>query len=82
MPPCSVVSQEPELCVTDSSDDPAAVDYRERVEHARREARRRYRDHLAAAFARFRVADPGELADAALDALTVWRYVDSGERCR
>jgi hypothetical protein len=32
-------------------------------------------------FARYRVADPGELADAALDALTVWRYVDSGERC-
>jgi hypothetical protein len=27
------------------------------------------------------VAGPGELADAALDALTMWRYVDSSERC-
>jgi hypothetical protein len=43
--------------------------------------RRRYRDHLAALFNVHGVAHPGELADAALDALTVWRYVDSGERC-
>jgi hypothetical protein len=54
----------------------------ERLEHARREAHRRYRDHLAAVFTRYRLADPGELADVALDALTVWRYVDGGERCR
>jgi hypothetical protein len=76
------VSQEQELCAIDFSDDQGAVDYRERVERARREARRRYRDHLAATLARHDVADPFELADAALDALTVWRYVDSGERCR
>jgi hypothetical protein len=36
---------------------------------------------LAAAFDLHGAAEPGELADAALDALTVWRYVDSGERC-
>jgi hypothetical protein len=59
-----------------------AAEYRERIEHARREARRRYRDHLAAVFDRHGVAAHGELADAALDALTVWRYIDSGERCR
>jgi hypothetical protein len=67
--------------VIDFSDDLGAANYRERVERARREVRRRYRDHLAAVFTRHRLADPGELADAALDALTVWRYVDSGERC-
>lgn len=27
------------------------------------------------------VAEPSELADTALDALTVWRYIDSGEQC-
>jgi hypothetical protein len=68
--------------VIDFSDDVGAVDYRERVERARQEVRRRYRDHLAAVFAQHGVADPGELVDTALDALTVWRYVDSGERCR
>jgi hypothetical protein len=82
MPPSNTVNHEPELYVIDFSDDSGAADYRERREHARREARRRYRDHLAALFARRDVADPGELADVALDALTVWRYVDSGERCR
>jgi hypothetical protein len=67
--------------VTDFSDDQAAVGYRERIERARHEARRRYRDHLGAVFARHDVGDPDELADVTLDALTVWRYVDSGERC-
>jgi hypothetical protein len=68
------VEPEPELS--------PAAEYRQRVEHARREARSHYRDHLAALFSRFGVAEAGALADAALDALTVWRYVDSGERCR
>ena len=58
------------------------AEYRERIEHARNQARSLYRDHLTAVFDRHRVAEPGELADAALDALTVWRYVDTGERCR
>ena len=66
----------------DFSDDQGAVNYRERIERARREARRRYRDHLAEVFVRHDVADPGELADVTLEALTVWRYVDSGEQCR
>jgi hypothetical protein len=72
--PSTFVEQGPELS-------PAAECWR-RVEHARREARSRYRDHLAAVFGRHGVAEPGELAAVALDALTVWRYVDSGERCR
>jgi hypothetical protein len=67
--------------VIDFSDDPGAGDYRERIERARHEARRRYRDHLAGVFARHDVADPDELADVTLDALTVWRFIDSGERC-
>ncbi|MCU1694258.1 MAG: hypothetical protein JWR34_321 [Mycobacterium sp.] len=58
------------------------TEYRQRVEHARREARSRYRDHLVALFGQFGVAEPGDLADTALDALTVRRYVDTGERCR
>lgn len=65
----------------DHSDDPAAR-YRERLERVRREVRRRYRDHSAGAFGRHAGADPGALAEVALDALTVWRYVDSGEQCR
>jgi hypothetical protein len=81
MPPSNTVDQEPELYVTDFSDGPSAAEYRERLERARSEARRRYREHLAEVFERHRVAEPGELADAALDALTVWRYIDSGERC-
>jgi hypothetical protein len=73
--PSNTVDQEPELSVS-------VADYRERLEGARREAHRRYRDHLVAVFARHGVADAGVLADVALDALTVWRYVDSGEQCR
>lgn len=65
----------------DFSGDPAA-DHRERAERARREAHRRYRDYLATVFTGQDRADAGELADLALDALTAWRYVDSGERCR
>ena len=65
----------------DFSNDPGAVDYRVRIERARNEARRRYRDHLAAVFTRHDVANPDELADVTLDALTVLRYCDSGERC-
>jgi hypothetical protein len=72
----------PELYVTDFSDSPWAAEYRERSEQARSEARRRYRDHLAAVFDVRGLAEPRELADAALDALTVWRYVDGAERCR
>lgn len=73
--PSNTVDQEPELSVS-------MADHRERLERARREARRRYRDRLAAVFTRHGVADPDELADLALDALIVWRYVDTGERCR
>jgi hypothetical protein len=74
MPPSNTVSHEPEL--------PTGAELRERIEHARSQARSRYRAHLAAVFDRHRVEDPGALADVALDALTVRRYVDSGERCR
>ena len=78
----SPVDEEAELYVSDFSENPVAAKYRARVEHDRSEARRRYRDHLAAVFAQNSHAEPGALADAALDALTVWRYVDSGEPCR
>jgi hypothetical protein len=67
--------------MTDLPEIPGTVECRERIEHTRHEARRRYREHLAAVFDRHSGAEPAELADAALDALTVWRYVDSGKRC-
>jgi hypothetical protein len=75
------VDEEPTLEVTDVSDAPAAAEYRQRLERARVQARRRYHDHLAAALQQYGATDPNALADIALDALTVWRYVDSGEPC-
>jgi hypothetical protein len=76
-----VVSEEPEIYAFDFSNAPGATEYRERIERARTEARRRYRDHLAAVFDLHGSPAPGALADVGLDALTDWRYVDSGERC-
>ncbi|ASW84902.1 MULTISPECIES: hypothetical protein [Mycobacterium] len=77
------MDEEPEeLYVTDFSNVPGADEYREQLESARREARRRYRDHLTTVFDLHGAPEPAVLADVALDALTVWRYVDSGERCR
>lgn len=58
------------------------VDHREHLADARTEARARYRDHLTAVFTQHGVAEPSRLADITLDALTVWRYAGSGERCR
>ncbi|OBJ42545.1 hypothetical protein A5630_20770 [Mycolicibacterium mucogenicum] len=66
---------------TDSVNDPRAQ-YRERREHAQAQARLRYRDHLTAVLAQQGVARPDELAEVALDALTLWQYVDSGASCR
>ncbi|ODR05277.1 hypothetical protein BHQ21_15015 [Mycobacterium sherrisii] len=77
------MDEEPaELYVTDFSNVPGANDYREALERARTEARRRYRDHLTTVFDLHGAPDPDVLADVTLDALTVWRYIDSGERCR
>jgi hypothetical protein len=76
------VGEEPEIYVFDFSDAPGAAEARERIERARTEARQRYRDHLAAVFDLHGTPDPAALVDVALDALTAWRYVDSGERCR
>jgi len=79
--PSTIVDPKPELDVTDFSSSHAA-EYRERIALARSEVRRRYREHLAAVFDQHGVAATKRLADAALDALTVWRYIDSGEVCR
>ncbi|POX75441.1 hypothetical protein C3475_03035 [Mycobacterium kansasii] len=57
------------------------AEYRQRVERHRSQARSRYREHLTDMFDQLGVAVPDELADATLDALTVWRYIDSGARC-
>lgn len=71
-----------ELYVTDFSNAPGAADYQRQLERARTEARQRYRDHLTTVFDLHGTADPDVLADVTLDALTVWRYIDTGERCR
>lgn len=82
MPPSNTVDQEPEHETPPVAEGSGADGYRERTERARSEAYSRYRAHLAAVFDRHGVGAPGELAEVALDALTVWHYIDSGERCR
>ena len=76
------MDDEPEAHMVDFSHVTSAAEYREQLERARAEARRRYRDHLAAAFELHRSPHPNTLADLALNALTDWRYIDSGEPCR
>jgi hypothetical protein len=77
------VDEEPEeLYVLDFSHAPGAAEYREQLERARTEARRRYRDHLTTVFDLHGILEADVLADVALDALTAWRYIDTGEPCR
>ena len=76
------MDEEPEIYVVDFSNVPGAAERRQEVERDRAEAHRRYRDHLAAVFDLHGCPEPSALADLALDALTKWRYIDSGERCR
>jgi hypothetical protein len=52
------------------------------VEHARAKARQRYYDYLVPVLDFHKAAEPDELADVVLDALTLWRHLDTGERCR
>ena len=75
------MDEDPEVYVVDFSNVPGAAEHREQVERARAEARRRYCDHLAAVFDLYGTPDANALADVALNALTDWRYIDSGERC-
>lgn len=76
------VDEEPELYVVNFSDTAGAADYRRQVEQHRAVARQRYHDYLAEAFDLRGHDDPNALADVALDALTEWRDVDDGQRCR
>ena len=73
MPPLVVVDDDAAL--------PTAAEYRERRERARVQARSRYRDHLTEVLSGCGVDDAAAVADVVLDALTEWRYIDSGERC-
>ncbi|GAB1815914.1 hypothetical protein MUNTM_49540 [Mycobacterium sp. MUNTM1] len=72
----------PEIFAVDFSNDPGAAERRERLEHARAEAHRRYLEHLTAVFDLHGSPQPSALADLALNALTDWRYIDSDEQCR
>jgi hypothetical protein len=75
------VGEEPELYLSDFSDSPGAAERQGARERARDEGRRRYRDHLAAALGMRGVQEPAAFAEVALDALTRWRYIESGEPC-
>lgn len=79
--PAGDVGEDPELYVINFSDDAGAAEYRQRRERARNTARQRYHDYLAAMFGLHSSEDPGALADVAIDALTLWLHVDSGEPC-
>ncbi|WP_242453390.1 hypothetical protein [Mycolicibacterium sp. P9-64] len=68
--------------MNDAPQPPTADEYRERDERARVDARARYRDHLAVVLSARGVEQATELAEVTVDALTEWRYVDTGERCR
>ena len=69
------------VVVDDDAVLPTAAEYRERSERARIKARSRYRDHLIAVLGGRGVDNAAAVADVVLDALTEWRYIDSGERC-
>ena len=71
----------PWIVVDDDTVPPTAAEYRERSERARIEARSRHRDHLTEVLVGRGFAAASVVADMVLDALTEWRYIDSGERC-
>ncbi|MDV3136391.1 hypothetical protein [Mycobacterium sp. 29Ha] len=79
--PTGDVGEDPELYVVNFSDAAGAEEYRRRRERSRSIARGRYHDYLAAMFGLHSSDDPGALADAALDAVSLWLHVDSGEPC-
>jgi hypothetical protein len=72
--PCSVL-------VDDDPQPPTVAQYRERSERARARARARHRDRLTEVLNRRGVDDAAAVADAVLDALTDWRYIEGGARC-
>src|SRR5882757_6690033 len=61
---------------------PTAAEYRERSEGARAEARARHCARITLLLSERGVEEAAEAAELAVDALTEWRNVDSGERCR
>ena len=67
--------------VNDDPDLPTAAEYRERSQRARTYARTRYRVYLAEVLGQH-VDDPAAVTEVALDALTLWRDVETGEQCR
>lgn len=60
---------------------PPGAEYRERSERARVQARSRYRDHLTEVLGGRGTDDAAAVADVVLDAMSEWRYTDTGERC-
>ncbi|SCX31480.1 hypothetical protein [Mycolicibacterium fluoranthenivorans] len=69
------------LLVDDETQPPTVAQSRERSERARTRARARHRDRLTDVLSRRGVDEADAVADVVLDALTEWRYIDSGARC-
>lgn len=67
--------------MNDDLDLPTTDGDQDRGEHARGRVRARYRTYLAEVFSRRGVEDSTTMAEAALDALTEWRDITTGERC-
>lgn len=61
---------------------PTPGDDRDHDAHARSHVRARYRAYLAEVLSSHRVDNPTAVAEVALDALTEWRDIKTGERCR
>ncbi|BBZ50339.1 hypothetical protein H7H82_13915 [Mycobacterium heidelbergense] len=69
------------ILVDDHPQLPTAAQYRERSQRTRVETRSRYRDHLARVLSDMDVDDAQVVAKIALDALTEWRDIETGELC-
>lgn len=61
---------------------PTAAEYRRRHEQARAQAHARYRTYLAEVLGAQGVDNAAVVAEVALEALTQWRDIETGERCR
>uniref|UniRef100_UPI003F5824C7 hypothetical protein n=1 Tax=Mycolicibacterium obuense TaxID=1807 RepID=UPI003F5824C7 len=61
---------------------PTAAQYRARIERAREHARSRYHAHLTAVLSDHDIDNAAATAGVVLDALTVWRDIETGEPCR
>lgn len=70
------------ILVNDDPDMPTAAEYRRRREQSLAQAHARYRTYLAKVLGAQGVDNAAVVAEVALEALTQWRDIDTGEGCR